>query len=409
MNKTELTDFLAVFFPDENEPIFLRGLKAKDMPNSPENSPFVLQITRAQLKNPQLPAQLITVNLNRGIYFVVNAGGNTDIEINRFNAFFVENDMDSIEEQHSRLDCAPIPPPIRVVTEKSVHAYWLPEDECTAEEWRDMQLRLINYFNGDKSIKNPSRLMRLPFYNHLRYIPETGEIKSKLVELHTFEPLRRYTLEEMQAAFPSLPVISQLNDNGKSPRNEIKAANQAPEVSETIPHGNRHNRLLSLAGSMRRHGMNAEEIFAALKITNHLRCKPPLDEKEVWNLCRDVEARYAPECISTPESLLNSPPESINGNNLIQSKTAFCFTPLNDLLSEPEEEIAFVWENTLPVGGFSILSAKPKVGKPTLARNLALAVSRGEPFLGRETVKGKILYLCLEEKRAEVAKYLRRM
>lgn len=87
----------------------------------------------------------------------------------------------------------------------------------------------------------------------------------------------------------------------------------------------------------------------------------------------------------------------------------FVLTSLSDLLAEPEEQVAYVWDRTLPAGGTSICAAKPKVGKSTLARNLAVAVTRGEPFFGRATAKGKVIYLCLEEKRAEVAAHFRRM
>ena len=91
------------------------------------------------------------------------------------------------------------------------------------------------------------------------------------------------------------------------------------------------------------------------------------------------------------------------------SAKSFNFSTLDALLDEPDEETAFVWDKTLPVGGFSICSAKPKVGKSTFARNLAVAISRGEPFLGRDTVQGTVLYLCLEEKRAEVKRHFAAM
>lgn len=94
-----------------------------------------------------------------------------------------------------------------------------------------------------------------------------------------------------------------------------------------------------------------------------------------------------------------------NGNGRFQ----FSFTTLNDLYNEPEEETAYVWDKTFPAGGFSIISAKPKVGKSTVLRNLAVAISRGESFLGRDTLKGKVLYLCLEEKRNEVRKHFQLM
>jgi len=84
-------------------------------------------------------------------------------------------------------------------------------------------------------------------------------------------------------------------------------------------------------------------------------------------------------------------------------------TPLRDLLSEPEEAIPWLVDQMLPAGGLSLLAGKPKAGKSTLARNLALAVARGEPFLGRATSAGAVVYLALEEKRAEVQAHFARM
>jgi hypothetical protein len=89
--------------------------------------------------------------------------------------------------------------------------------------------------------------------------------------------------------------------------------------------------------------------------------------------------------------------------------TGFHFKSLSDLLDEPEEQIDWVWSKTLPVGGFSILSAKPKVGKSTVGRNLAKCVSGGEVFLGRQTTKGPVIYLGLEEKSAEIKRHFAAM
>jgi hypothetical protein len=59
-------------------------------------------------------------------------------------------------------------------------------------------------------------------------------------------------------------------------------------------------------------------------------------------------------------------------------------------------------EDHLPAGGDSLLGAKPKAGKSTTARGLALAVARGDDFLGCQTSQGTVFYLVLEEKRSEV-------
>jgi len=92
-------------------------------------------------------------------------------------------------------------------------------------------------------------------------------------------------------------------------------------------------------------------------------------------------------------------------------RRGFALTRLSDLLAEPPEEIAYIWENTLPRGGLSLLVAKPKVGKSTLARNLALRIARGDAdFLVRKiTAPGPVVYLALEEKRSEVRRHFERM
>jgi putative DNA primase/helicase len=105
--------------------------------------------------------------------------------------------------------------------------------------------------------------------------------------------------------------------------------------------------------------------------------------------------------------ILNS--VSSTSTNRQHMESEFTLIPLDQLWDEADDEAAYVWESTLPVGGFSICSAKPKVGKSTFARNLAVAVTRGEEFLGRSTTTGKVIYLALEEKLSEVKGHFRRL
>ena len=69
----------------------------------------------------------------------------------------------------------------------------------------------------------------------------------------------------------------------------------------------------------------------------------------------------------------------------------------------------FIVEDLLPSAGFSVLAGKPKAGKSTAARQLALAVAQGEDFLGRETNKGTVMYLAIEEKQNEVVRHFRQL
>ena len=85
------------------------------------------------------------------------------------------------------------------------------------------------------------------------------------------------------------------------------------------------------------------------------------------------------------------------------------FTSLADLFETPDQEVEWIVEDLLPSGGFSLLIAKPKAGKSTLVRQLALAISRGIPFLGRKTYSGLTLYIALEEKESEVKNHFKLM
>ena len=80
---------------------------------------------------------------------------------------------------------------------------------------------------------------------------------------------------------------------------------------------------------------------------------------------------------------------------------------LNELLAEPDENINWIVDDLLSGGGLSIVVSKPKVGKSTFVRQLALAVASGTPFLNRQTAKGSVLYVSLEDKRSDVRKHFK--
>ena len=56
----------------------------------------------------------------------------------------------------------------------------------------------------------------------------------------------------------------------------------------------------------------------------------------------------------------------------------------------------FCVETLLPQG-LCILAGAPKIGKSWLVLDLCVKVAKGEPFLGQPTMKGTVLYLCLED------------
>ena len=52
---------------------------------------------------------------------------------------------------------------------KSLHWFWrLEEGSCTVELWRNLQLRLIRLLDSDTTLKDPSRILRIPGFPHTR-------------------------------------------------------------------------------------------------------------------------------------------------------------------------------------------------------------------------------------------------
>jgi hypothetical protein len=98
---------------------------------------------------------------------------------------------------------------------------------------------------------------------------------------------------------------------------------------------------------------------------------------------------------------------ALTTEQLSANRKSLEFARLGDLLAEPDVEILWVVDQLLPAGGLSAMVAKPKVGKSTLARCIALAVSRGENVLGRKTKRGSVLYLALEESKHQIKAHFR--
>jgi hypothetical protein len=134
--------------------------------------------------------------------------------------------------------------------------------------------------------------------------------------------------------------------------------------------------------------MDPTAIEAALLAENAAKCSPPLPPGKVQAIARDISARYP----NSTEQLVRHG-GSMNGYTLI---------PLGDLMAQPDIPTEYLLEGRLVAGTVSVIVAKPKVGKSTLARNLALAVSTGSPFLGSDSLQGEVIYLALEERPEEI-------
>lgn len=142
-------------------------------------------------------------NEQRGIYLVINNGGDKDEDITSCVAFFVEWDNKPLDWQLTAWQSLGFGEPSIIVTTggKSAHCYWVLDSPIPPDHWQPIQSALIAATAADPVNRNPSRVMRLPggFYIGPNGTA-TGQTK---IHLST---ANRYTPEDIERWLVSLPV-----------------------------------------------------------------------------------------------------------------------------------------------------------------------------------------------------------
>ena len=120
----------------------------------------------------------------RGVYVVVNGAGgtgHTDTDIAHCCAIFCEWDDIPLGEQFEKWNAVNFVEPTFTIFsgDKSMQPYWLFEEPIEPEQWRELQVLLIDIMEADESNKNPSRVFRLAGGWHVK--PGREPVKSEIV------------------------------------------------------------------------------------------------------------------------------------------------------------------------------------------------------------------------------------
>ncbi|MEG5043443.1 virulence-associated E family protein [Microcoleus sp. B4-C1] len=120
----------------------------------------------------------------RGVYVVVNGAdgtGHSDADIKQCCGIFCEWDDIPLAEQFEKWsEVGFVEPTFTIFSgDKSMQPYWLFEESITPEQWRELQVILIEIMGADGSNKNPSRVFRLAGGWHVK--PDRPPIKSEIV------------------------------------------------------------------------------------------------------------------------------------------------------------------------------------------------------------------------------------
>lgn len=251
----------------------------------------------------------------RGVYIVINDGGDTDAEITSCRALFCEWDDRPLEWQVQAWQELGLPEPTMQVSTggKSVHNYWVLSETLPPERWRDLQRRLLEHADADRSLKNPSRVMRLPgcWYMHPKNQP--GE----LVEI-VHESGQRYSAAELEACLPELP--SQQPTTAPAPRGLVQE--QGVPLTQLLPRdleqlaeqgaqeGSRNDNCfrlaagaLAIAEAAAAAGLQADGTPEQVLLAFASRCSPPLPEREALACLRSAESETRSPDPGWPERL----------------------------------------------------------------------------------------------------------
>lgn len=147
-------------------------------------------------------------NKSAAIYFVTGDGQPSDgavkdEHITACPALFVEWDHLSKEKQINAWRDLGLPEPTAMVDTggKSIHAYWRLRDPISPDQWRRITSRLIEHCASDVSVKNPSRVMRLPGYAYWDKNEKPPRPNGNLAQLvHQSDCC--YSAEEIEACLP---------------------------------------------------------------------------------------------------------------------------------------------------------------------------------------------------------------
>jgi hypothetical protein len=152
----------------------------------------------------------------RGVYLVINDGGDDDNAITLCRAFWVEWDTKPLAWQLEAWREFGLGEPSFIVTTggKSAHLYWVLSEPITVERWRPIQLALIAATGADPVNKNPSRVMRLP---GAFYLGPDGKASGQS-KIHSSSD-RRFSVDEVEAWLPAQPAAEPQShaDDGANP------------------------------------------------------------------------------------------------------------------------------------------------------------------------------------------------
>jgi hypothetical protein len=283
-----------------------------------------------------------------------------------------------------------------------VHTYWRLKEPCTdMDQWRAMQVTISQHFGSDRTVVNPSRIMRVGgtvSYPDVKkrqrgYVQELTIIRTEYDDARAPVTLDQMTRVFGASAPAQLPLSQQAApafqiDTGAqyAPLDRERMSIQAMQGVEW------HNAVIRLVGSYVAKGLSDGEIHA---LTDPL----TLSGYTVEQTRREVQTAIdgARRKGWTPEAQYASPAAL-----QIATEPSFDAPPKQlpplEWFDDVEAAIsdAYMVKGILSQGAMSVVYGPSNSGKTFLALDMAFHIAIGAPWQGRRVVQSGVLYLAAE-------------
>jgi hypothetical protein len=139
----------------------------------------------------------------RNVYVVINDGDQSDQSISSCRALFCEWDDRDKNWQLTAWRELSLPEPTLQVDSggRSIHSYWVFDAPIEPARWSDLQVRLLAHTGSDPTLKNLSRVMRLP---GCYYLKGDGLDEELAMTRIVSEAGVHYTAEQLEQVLPPL-------------------------------------------------------------------------------------------------------------------------------------------------------------------------------------------------------------
>jgi Protein of unknown function (DUF3987) len=237
-----------------------------------------------------------------GVYFVANGQGHKDADVDEGRLIFFEHDDLEKSLQQDLWRGLGLPEPtVQVDTGgKSIHSYWRLEPGCPISEWRELQADLLEFADADRSIKNPSRVMRLAGFRH----QGTGQMATLVSSSG-----QGYAFSNLRALIPCRQSPSR--EHLAVPLEVCLTRDDRALIQSGAPQGQRNTcgaklarNLIGTEGYLQQEGQRYEGSAQQLFSSYCSRCQPPIADQEMARIWQSA-ASDQPTPSLTAEAITN--------------------------------------------------------------------------------------------------------